>query len=121
MWMRRGICLGDSAEIMGSFALSLHVFVCGVTSKLDGQEIGMLSHSSTTRQKKQAVILQMKHMNSHQEIKKTSKVLISFIFFSEILFLFQFCESQIKATNNKKSPKQTVGTLTCETVFACLF
>lgn len=71
--------------------------------------------------KNQAVILQMKHMNSHQAIKKTSKVLISFIFFSEILFLFQFCESQIKATNNKKSPKQTVGTLTCETVFACLF
>lgn len=53
MWMRRGICLGDSdsAEIMGSFALALLVSVRGVTSKLDGQEIGMLSHSSTTRQK----------------------------------------------------------------------
>lgn len=42
-------------------------------------------------------------------------------FFPEILFLFVFCGIQIKTTNSKKNPKQTVGTLTCETVFACLF
>lgn len=70
----------------------------------------------------QAVALHMKHMNPHQTIKHLRFAFIHlFFFFPKILSLFLFCESQIKATNNRKIPKQTVGKLTCETVFACLF
>ena len=37
------------------------------------------------------------------------------------LALYVEMGGQIKATNSKKISKQTVETLTCETVFACLF